>query len=103
VAERNIAHAVAHPLYRQNDRLDRWHVERLLLLFNGFECLNGAHSATHRRSFEPMLDNLDARQISRLERVHRMSAYGADPCRKTRTGGSDKFQKTKSEILGFSG
>ncbi|HWB54128.1 MAG TPA: PHP-associated domain-containing protein [Tepidisphaeraceae bacterium] len=89
VAERNIAHAVAHPLYRQNDKLDRWHVERLLLLFNGFECLNGAHSATHRKAFEPMLDELDVQQIIRLERVHGMIALGSDPWRKARTAGSD--------------
>src|SRR4051812_24130385 len=31
-----IAHAVAHPIYRQNDKLERWHLERLLLLFKGF-------------------------------------------------------------------
>jgi predicted metal-dependent phosphoesterase TrpH len=89
VVERNLAHAVAHPLYRQNNKLDRWHIERLLLLFNGFECLNGAHSASHREAFEPMLDKLDAQEICRLERVHLISAQGTHPCRKTRTGGSD--------------
>jgi predicted metal-dependent phosphoesterase TrpH len=89
VAERNLAHAVAHPLYRQNNKLDRWHIERLLLLFGGFECLNGAHSASHREAFEPMLDKLDAHEICRLERVHQISAHAVDPCRKTRTGGSD--------------
>ena len=25
-----------------------WHLERLLLMFKGFECINGAHSAVHR-------------------------------------------------------
>jgi len=48
VAKNDLAHAVAHPLYRQNGVLNRTHIERLLLLFKGFECLNGAHSMSHR-------------------------------------------------------
>jgi hypothetical protein len=35
IERRQIAHAVAHPIYRQNDKLERWHLERLLLLFKG--------------------------------------------------------------------
>ena len=89
VAERRIAHAVAHPLYRQNGILDRRHIERLLLLFNGFECLNGAHSMTHREVFEPLLEELDVAEIRRLERHHRLDAVWPKPWLKTRTGGSD--------------
>ena len=62
IEQNQIAHAVAHPIYRQNDKLERWHLERLLLLFKGFECLNGAHSALHREAFEPLLDRLDRRR-----------------------------------------
>ena len=43
---------------RQNDKLERWHLERLLLLFKGFECLNGAHSPLHREAFEPVLNRV---------------------------------------------
>jgi hypothetical protein len=89
VEQHRIAHAVAHPLYRQNGVLDRRHVERLILIFNGFECLNGAHSMTHREVFEPLLDELDAAGIRRLERAHRLDAVGARPWIKTRTAGSD--------------
>src|SRR5215471_1954604 len=70
IEQNQIAHAVAHPIYRQNDKLERWHLERLLLLFKGFECLNGAHSAMHRESLEPLFEELDERRIARLERVH---------------------------------
>lgn len=86
---RDLAHAVAHPLYRQNDVLDRWHVERLLLLFRGFECVNGAHSMLHREAFEPLLDRTTEDEIRRLERLHGLSARGAKPWIKVRTGGSD--------------
>ncbi len=89
VAQHRIAHAVAHPLYRQNGKLDRRHIERLLLLFKGFECLNGAHSMSHREVFEPLLDDLDAMEIRRLERVHGMDAMWPKPWEKARTGGSD--------------
>jgi glycosyltransferase involved in cell wall biosynthesis len=84
-----IAHAVAHPLYVQNGVLDRWHIERLVLMFNGFECLNGARSERHRAAFEPMLDVLDAAEIARLERLHGMRSPWPRPWEKVRTAGSD--------------
>lgn len=89
VHRHDLAHSVAHPLYRQNDRLDRWHVERLLLMFNGFETLNGAHSAGHREAFEPLLDELDEARFRKLEREHGIRGTGRAPWAKARTGGSD--------------
>ncbi|MCC6424969.1 MAG: glycosyltransferase [Phycisphaerales bacterium] len=86
---RRIAHAVAHPIYRQNEKLERWHVERLLLLFKGFECLNGAHSPLHREAFEPLLDRLTKEEIQKLSQRHGLSARWDEPWIKSRTGGSD--------------
>src|SRR6185503_12390075 len=63
IEHNQIAHAVAHPIYRQNDKLERWHLERLLIMFKGFECLNGAHSALHREAFEPVLDRLTRAEV----------------------------------------
>jgi glycosyltransferase involved in cell wall biosynthesis len=84
-----LAHSVAHPLYRQNDRLERWHLERLLLLFKGFECLNGAHSPLHREAFEPVLDNLTQDQVEKLAIKHSLPARWPQPWIKARTAGSD--------------
>jgi glycosyltransferase involved in cell wall biosynthesis len=84
-----IAHAVAHPIYRQNDRLERWHLERLILLFKGFECLNGAHSALHREAFEPLLDRLTKQEIDRLSETHGLPPRWPQPWFKSRTAGSD--------------
>ncbi len=89
VEREGIAHSVAHPIYRQNDKLERWHLERLLLLFKGFECLNGAHSNLHRTAFEPLLDKLDAAEIRRLAEVHDIAPRWPEPWKKARTGGSD--------------
>ena len=84
-----IAHSVAHPIYRQNDKLERWHLERLLLLFKGFECLNGAHMQFHREAFEPVLDRLSPTEIERLARVHDLRPRWPQPWVKARTAGSD--------------
>lgn len=89
VEQHRIAHAVAHPLYRQNDRLEAWHLERLLLLFKGFECLNGAHSNLHRDAFEPMLNALSRERIDRLCEKHMLAPRWPEPWHKSRTGGSD--------------
>ena len=84
-----IAHAVAHPVYRQNDILERWHLERLILLFKGFETLNGAHSALHRQSLEPLLNQLTPESIEALSTAHALSPLWPEPWIKARTGGSD--------------
>ena len=89
VEQRQIAHAVAHPVYRQNDRLERWHLERLMLLFKGFECLNGAHSALHREAFEPLLDGLTPERVRELSEQHVVPPHWPRPWEKARTGGSD--------------
>jgi glycosyltransferase involved in cell wall biosynthesis len=89
VERERIAHSVAHPIYRQNDRLERWHLERLLLLFKGFECLNGAHAPSHREAFEPLLDRLDRAEMQRLAEVHNIVPKWPEPWFKSRTAGSD--------------
>jgi glycosyltransferase involved in cell wall biosynthesis len=89
IERHHLAHSVAHPIYRQNDMLERSHIERLLLLFKGFECLNGSHSSLHREAFEPMLDRLDRSEIARLSRKHDIIPRWPEPWLKSRTGGSD--------------
>ena len=89
IERHRIAHAVAHPVYRQNDRLEKWHVERLLLLFKGFECLNGSHSLLHREAFEPLLDEMTPERLADLAAKHGLEPHWPQPWQKTRTGGSD--------------
>jgi glycosyltransferase involved in cell wall biosynthesis len=89
VERKRLAHSVAHPIYRQNDMLERGHIERLLLLFKGFECLNGSHSSLHREAFEPMLDRLDKEEIGRLSFRHDLLPRWPEPWVKSRTAGSD--------------
>ncbi len=89
VQDRQLAHSVAHPVYRQNDRLERWHMERLVLMFKGFETLNGAHSVLHRLSLEPLLDSLTPAIMDELSIKHGMPARWPMAHIKSRTGGSD--------------
>ena len=89
IADHNIAHSVAHPLYRNNDKLQRWHVEKLLLMFKGFEAINGAHSPLHRDAFEELLNSLTPAMIEDLAVRHHMKPPWPDPHTKARTGGSD--------------
>ena len=89
VEENRLAHAVAHPLYRQNDKLERWHLERLILMFKGFECLNGSHSALHRDAFEPTLNRLDRAYVQKLSEKHLILPRWNEPWVKARTAGSD--------------
>src|SRR5205807_4584044 len=68
---------------------ERWHLERLLVLFKGFECLNGAHSALHRDAFEPLLNNLSRAGLMRLAEQHNLQPLWPEPWIKSRTAGSD--------------
>lgn len=87
--EHELPHALAHPLYIQNGKLSFWHIERAALLFRGFEVLNGAHSATHRKALERFLDALTPAKIADLASLHDMQPLWPEPHRKSRTAGSD--------------
>lgn len=87
--DRNLPHALAHPLYIQNRRLTRWHVERCALLFKGFEVLNGAHTGAHRAVLENFLDSLSPGKIHRLITRHGLEPLWPRIWEKARTAGSD--------------
>ncbi|MCA9289130.1 MAG: glycosyltransferase [Phycisphaerales bacterium] len=87
--EQNLAHSLAHPLYVQNGRLAREHVEKCALLFKCFEIVNGAHSSI---AVEPIRAFLDALTPDRIDEY--AARYGFEPIwprawEKGRTGGSD--------------
>ena len=87
--ERNLPHALAHPVYIQNGKLSTSHLERCCLLFRGFEVLNGAHSGTHRQGIERLLQWLDPERIGALSIKHNLLPIFDEPWIKARTGGSD--------------
>jgi glycosyltransferase involved in cell wall biosynthesis len=87
--EHKLAHSLAHPLYMQNGRLTRWHVERCALLFKGFEILNGAHTDRHRFPLERFLDGLTPGRVQQLVKDHGLEPVWPRIWQKARTAGSD--------------
>lgn len=89
LAQHNLAHSLAHPMYVQNGKLTRWHLERCVMLFKCFETLNGAHSGNHRAALERYLDHLTPARIQHLAETHNLRPLWPRVWEKGRTGGSD--------------
>jgi hypothetical protein len=85
----DILHSVAHPLFRVNDRLTLDHVEKLVVLFNRFEGLNGIHDRRANDLVRRIFGALTREVIESLAERHRLEPMGPTPWRKTFTGGSD--------------
>ncbi len=87
--DNNLPHALAHPLYMQNGRLRRWHIERAALLFRGFEMLNGAHQVGHKGALERFLAALTPGMVAELVRTHDLQPIWPEAWNKAQTAGSD--------------
>ncbi|GJM18128.1 MAG: glycosyl transferase [Phycisphaeraceae bacterium] len=87
--DRDLAHAFAHPLYVQNGRLSRWHIERAALLFRGFETTNGAHADQINGAIRRFLVGLTPERVAEISHEHGMEPLWPEAWRKARTGGSD--------------
>jgi hypothetical protein len=85
----DIIHSVAHPLYRVNDMLTLDQLERLLVLFNRFEALNGIHDRRANDLVRLIFGSLTPDTIAALAERHRLAPSGPTPWIKTFTGGSD--------------
>lgn len=84
-----IAHSVAHPLFRVNDCLTLGQVEKLLVLFDRFEALNGMHDRRANDLVRRIFGSLDRAMIEGLAERHRLEPFGPTPWIKSFTGGSD--------------
>lgn len=87
--DHNLPHSFAHPLYVQNGRLTRWHIERSALLFKNFETTNGAHDNTLNRTIDRYLNTLTPAKTQELIDRHGMQPVWPRVWEKARTGGSD--------------
>jgi glycosyltransferase involved in cell wall biosynthesis len=89
LAARKLAHSVAHPLHRLDDRFARVHFEKLLLLFRHFEGLNGLRDKLASDVVTFLLKNLTPEIISELANRHNLKPTHEEPWRKVLTAGSD--------------
>ncbi len=87
--EQGILHSVAHPLFRVNDRLTLEQLEKLLVLFNCFEALNGIHDRRANGLVRSIFGSLNRGVLADLAERHRLEPMGPTPWVKTFTGGSD--------------
>ncbi len=87
--ERNLPHSVAHATYQVNGMLGMDHLEKLLLLFDVFEGLNGGRNRANNRTWMQVLAALDEERLLSLRRRHGVAPLSQDPWRKGLTAGSD--------------
>lgn len=87
--ERDVLHSIAHPFYTVNGGLTLSHLEKLLVLFNRFEALNGIHDRRGNELVRRICGALTPEVMAGLAERHRLEPWGATPWVKTFTGGSD--------------
>jgi len=89
LVENHIIHTIAHPLFSVNDRLTTDHVEKLLVLFNRFEGINGSRDPRACAISMAIFSAMDADALMRMADRHGLEPVGKCPWEKCFTGGSD--------------
>jgi glycosyltransferase involved in cell wall biosynthesis len=89
VREHEIVYSVAHPLFRVNDQLTIEHFEKLLLLFNRFEGINGTRDPRASELVRLILSHITPEMIAEMADRHGIDPWGVEPWRKHFTAGSD--------------
>jgi len=84
-----IAHAVAHPLYSVNGKLEAAHLERLILLFKHFEGINGLRDALLSELAPELFSALTQKKVEELAERHNLEPTHREPWKKILVGGSD--------------
>lgn len=84
-----IAHSVAHPTYAVNSKLTLAALEKMFLLFDVFEGINGARNIHYNQTVQQALLNLTPERINALHQQYGIEPMSEDPWIKGITGGSD--------------
>lgn len=84
-----ITHAVAHPLYSVNGKLETSHLERLILLFKHFEGINGLRDALLSELAQDLFSSLTPQKIEEFAERHNFEPTHREPWKKILVGGSD--------------
>jgi glycosyltransferase involved in cell wall biosynthesis len=89
VLDEDIIRTVAHPLYRVNDQLTVEHLEKLLVMFNRFEGINGTRDPRASELTALIFRQLTPEMLADMADRHAIDPVGEQPWLKTFTGGSD--------------
>jgi len=84
-----IAHAVAHPLYSINGKLESSHLERLILLFKHFEGVNGLRDALLSELTQELFTSLTPEKIEQFAERHDLQPTHREAWKKILVAGSD--------------
>lgn len=84
-----IACSVAHATFSINDRLTVAHLEKLVLLFDVFEGINGTRGRVGNVTWQELLRHLTPAHLARLAARHGIEPWSDTPWIKGLTGGSD--------------
>jgi glycosyltransferase involved in cell wall biosynthesis len=87
--ENRVPCSVAHASFSINGKLTPGHLEKLLLLFNVFEGINGARPSFANNIWKETLETLTPSSISSLSLQYGITPWGDAPWMKGFTGGSD--------------
>jgi len=87
--QENIACSVAHATFSANNRLTLDHLEKLLVLFDVFEGINGTRGQEGNRVWQQVLRSLTPETLARLSAKHHLDPWGPESWIKGQTGGSD--------------
>ncbi|MBD3168153.1 MAG: glycosyltransferase [candidate division Zixibacteria bacterium] len=89
VLEQRLAHSVAHATYSVNGKLSMEHLEKLVLMFDVFEGINGGRNKPNNQGWMYFLKSLNKEKINELKKRHGIKPARRDPWVKGFTGGSD--------------
>ena len=89
IVQEGLAYSVAHATYAVNNKLNITHLERLILLFDVFESINGGRNFINNDVWSRCLNSLNPDIISDLYNKYRIEPLSDDPWQKGFTGGSD--------------
>ncbi|MBN1352706.1 glycosyltransferase [candidate division KSB1 bacterium] len=89
IRDEAIAHSVAHATFSVNGKLTIRHLEKLILLFDVFEGINGGRNFLFNHNWMEILHKLTPEHISMLRDKYDIEPMSSDPWVKSFTGGSD--------------
>ena len=87
--ETRVIHTIAHPLFCINDKLTIELFEKLILMFNRFEGINGSRDSRACDIGNAIFNSLTPEAIHEMSERHEIKPVGLEPWNKTLTGGSD--------------
>lgn len=87
--DEDICYSLAHPFFQVNDQLTIDHVEKIILLFDRFEAINGTRDRRACDISNALFSTLSREQIEDMANRQDLAPVGETPWIKTFTGGSD--------------